>query len=102
MRTCVVQRQAAACLLHGVSHAERESSGNGWHTTNGVSVVCYTLYGGCAEKSALPEGKGGFGAQGKRRLFANGSERITAAFISRKGCTVALPVFKDAKSRAQA
>lgn len=94
MRPCVV-------LLHGFRRAERESSGNGWHTTNGVSVVCYTLYGGCAEKSSLPEGKGGFGAQGKRRLFANGSERITADFISRKGCTVARPFFKNAKSRAQ-
>ena len=27
---------------HGVSRAERVSSGNGWHTTNAVSVVCYT------------------------------------------------------------
>lgn len=51
MRTCVVPP-------HGVSRAERVSSGNGWHTTNGVSVVCYTLYGVRRGKSSLPEGKG--------------------------------------------
>lgn len=51
MRTCVV-------LLHGVSHAERESSGNGWRTTNAVSVVRYTFYGDLCGKSVLPEGKG--------------------------------------------
>lgn len=34
----------AACgvPLHGVSRAERESSGNGWHTTYAIGVVCYT------------------------------------------------------------
>lgn len=43
--------------MYGVSHAERESSGNGWHTTNAVSVVCYTFCGDLCGKISLPSGR---------------------------------------------